>query len=140
MAFEITLNATTEQQRSKLAKWAQSRTKAHTVLSDEHGTTFAGVFINEIDFKKFAVTIARNTKNWSIPHVEYSRWITPISESDYIEKYGEIKTEDRNETIRQELRDMGVVPPPETWDLSRIANAAELLERVRIGKTPPYKK
>ncbi len=143
--FEIRLNATTEQQRSKLAQWAQSRTKDHTVLVDEHGTTFAGVFVNKIDFKKFAVTFARNSKNWGIVHIDYTRWIAPISESEYVEKYGEVKTiadvvQDKTESIKQELRALGMVPPPKSWDLSGIANAAELLERVRRGNPPPISK
>jgi hypothetical protein len=140
--FEITLNATTEQQRSKLSIWAQSRTKVHAFRIEEHTTKFAGVFINPVDLEKFKVTMARNTKNWRIPHAEYSRWIMPISETDYAANYGDVKTtddaiKDRVENIKQELRAMGMVPPPSSWDLSDIANAAELLERVRSGNPPP---
>ena len=138
-AFQISLNATTEQQRSKLAKWAQDRTKAHTITTREQ-TVFASVFTQPADFAKFSRTIARNTKRWGIGHTPYTKWITALTQAEYIATCDEIKPRDRNETIRQELREMSIVPPPDYWDLAKYADAADFLGRVRLGKRPPMLK
>ena len=63
MAFQISLKATTEVQRSKLAQWAETRTKTNTILRGEHTTIFSGVFLEPHDAQKIAVTMARNVKN-----------------------------------------------------------------------------
>ncbi len=103
-AFQISLQATTELQRSKLAQWAESRTKTYTLLPGEHTTIFAGVFLEPNDTNKFAVTIARNTKNWKIQHINYTKWIVSLTEAEYTATYGEAAPVDTMQT-----------EPPSKW-------------------------
>jgi hypothetical protein len=103
-AFQISLAATTELQRSKLAQWAETRTRTHTILPGEHTTVFAGVLLEPADPQKFAVTMARNTKNWDIAHIQYTKWIVPLTETEYKSQYGEITPTDAMQT-----------DPPSKW-------------------------
>ena len=136
--FEISLNAVTTSQRIKLAQWARSRTAAHAIIT-EGSTVFAGVFLQPVDFAKFAVSIARSTKRWNIDHVPYTQWIRPLTEELYNQRYKEKAAQldaQKRERINQELREMGRQPVPDYWDLTDYVDAAELMQCVRRGKRP----
>ena len=89
VGFQISLNAIVEPCKSKLANWAQSRTRDFQIVSSGLQTTFVGIFREPTDQRKFTVTIARNMNNWGIEHIKYKKgWITPLSVSCYLSKYG----------------------------------------------------
>ena len=142
--FQISLNATTEQQRSKLAQWAKSRTRTHVIIPGDT-TTFAGVFVEPVDFDKFCVTFARNSKNWQIDHVKYKRnWIKTMTVSEYNDVYKEHAKQldaQKRDRINHELQQMGRFPVgsnalPDHWDLSDTTDADDFLRRVRLGRFP----
>jgi hypothetical protein len=131
-AFQISLAATTELQRSKLAQWAETRTRTHTILPGEHTTVFAGVLLEPADPQKFAVTMARNTKNWGIEHVPYTKWIVSLTEAEYTSTYSKIAPNDAMQS-----------DPPSKWTdelVTMYFDGGERLSNVVVQKITHYQR